>query len=123
MKKKVLIIILIGILTLGITGCEFGSKENNYSLGEQVKTELIKFKLLEGKYSYALSNTLNETYGAPKEYDEKTDKDSPFLASKGHTLVAVSFSVENLDSKSAARFFNMSLTSLMICSFFSKNLR
>ena len=97
MKKKVLIIILIGILTLGITGCELVSKEKNYSLGEQVKTELIKFKLLEGKYSYALSSTLNETYGAPKEYDEKSDKDSPFLASKGHTLVALSFSVENLD--------------------------
>ena len=97
MKKKVLIIILIGILTLGITGCELGSKEKNYSLGEQVKTELIKFKLLEGKYSYALSSTLNETYGAPKEYDEKSDKDSLFLASKGHTLVALSFSVENLD--------------------------
>ena len=70
MKKKVLIIILIGILTLGITGCELVSKEKNYSLGEQVKTELIKFKLSEGKYSYALSSTLNETYGAPKEYDE-----------------------------------------------------
>lgn len=117
MKKKILLSLLIVISIFAITGCgKDGDSSNtkNYSLGDVVETDILKFKLIAGEYTYALVNTNNDDFASPKEYDASTDNRNPYVASKGHTYAAFTFYVENLD-RSSVEFggsFNSNFTSV-----------
>ena len=63
-----------------------------YSLGDTVSTDILSFQLISSEFTYALDSA-----GNPKEYNEQEDKNNTRVASKGHTLVAFTFLVENKD--------------------------
>ena len=94
MKKKILLSLLIVAILFTITGCSFGK---SYKLGDAVETDIMKVKLLAGKYTYALNNVYDDDYATPKEYDPERDQRNIFVAAKGHTYAAFTFYVENLD--------------------------
>lgn len=71
-----------------------------YALGETVSTDIVEFTLNEGQLAIALNNTINDSYFLPKEYDATSDARNPFVAAKGHTLVAFTFTVKNTDRAS-----------------------
>lgn len=102
MKKKILLIILIIVGVFTITGCGNNSKNTSKenTLGDTVKTDRISFKLIASKYTYALVNSNNDEFATPKEYDANEDNNNPYVASKGHTLAAFTFCLENLDRAS-----------------------
>lgn len=66
--------------------------EEYYSLGDTVSTDILSFQLISSEFTYALDSA-----GNPKEYNEQEDKNNTRVASKGHTLVAFTFLVENKD--------------------------
>lgn len=114
-KKTYKAILLIGLIViLAITasclaGCS-GEKEQTYSVGETVETDTAVLTLDRAELAIALENSGAATvgYGAdglakddyfmPTEYDP-ADK-NPFVAQKGHTLVSMTFTIENLDRTS-----------------------
>lgn len=98
MKRKILNLLILGILIIGLTGCgKNWESAKKYTLGKSVETDIASFKLLAGKFTYALVRTNNDDLGTAKEFDATEDDKSPYVASKGHTLVAITFYVENLD--------------------------
>lgn len=106
--KKILSIVLSAAI---LAGCSSGgtassltnssAKQNveskQYSLGDTVETDIARFQLIAAKYSYALENVVDNHYGEPKEYDASTDSRNPYVASKGDTLAAFTFCLEDLD--------------------------
>ena len=108
MKKKILFILTLLFVLVGIVGC--GDKKNTdeekkdekkyYSLGDIVETDIARFQLHAGQFAYALENSVNNNYALPKEYDPADELNNPYVAAKGHTLVAFTFYIENLDRAS-----------------------
>ena len=101
MKKTIYLVLLLPILIL-ITGCEGlpflnGDPKETHKLGDVVKTDIAKFKLLDSKYTYALNNSIGNELGKAKEYNADSDSSNPYVAAKGNTLVAITFSLENND--------------------------
>ncbi len=95
---------LIIIILFSVTGCGKEKSElssnKKYSLGESAETDVLKFKLIAGEFTYALVNTTGDEFAMPKEYDAKVDNDNPYVAAKGHTLASFTFYIENLDRSS-----------------------
>ena len=108
MKRK-LSLILIAVLALALTACggetngETAGDEDSqyYHLGDTVSTEQFQFTLDEAVFTIALSNVGDETYFSPKEYNAQTDANNPYVAPKGHTWAAFTYTVTNLDRASA----------------------
>ena len=118
--KKVLIGILALIMVLGLVGCsytpateetdtaeptettpiteEIKEPEKIYSLGDTAETDILKFTLDRAELAICLhdgtAGDFDEIY-LPKEYDASTEDFC--IAAKGHTLVAYTYIVENLD--------------------------
>jgi hypothetical protein len=97
MKKKICLVLVFILSLFIITGC--GSSET-YKIGDAVSTDIANFKLVAGEFAYALENTSGSDFAIPKEYDAKDDSNNPYVAAKGHTLVAFTFYIENLDRSS-----------------------
>ena len=81
------------------------SNENNmkmqyYNLGDTVATDIVELTLNSAEYTIALSNTIDENYFTPKNYDEIVDARNPFVASLGHTFVAFTYTINNLNRSS-----------------------
>ena len=82
------------------------------AVGETVKTDVVSFTLERAELAIALENSgaatigygadgmADDAYFMPKEYNAEEDSDNPFVASKGHTLVSMTFSASNLDRTS-----------------------
>lgn len=87
-----------------------------YIVGDSVETPLVRFTLDRAELAIALDRSMTVGVGAPadgfaggtfllpKEYDATEDADNPFVASKGHTLVSLTFTFENLDRTSVELF-------------------
>lgn len=83
-----------------------------YGVGDSVETDIVRFTLDRAELAIAVENSGAATFGPgsdglakdsyfmPKEYDPEDDANNPFVAAKGHTLVSITFSVENLDRAS-----------------------
>lgn len=71
-----------------------------HQLGETVATDIFEFTLEDGSFAIALSNMVNETRFTPKEYDPAADANNPYVAPKGHTFAAFTYTVTNLDRTS-----------------------
>ena len=71
-----------------------------HQLGESVATDIFEFTLEDGAFAIALSNVVNETRFTPKEYDPAVDSNNPYVAPKGHTFAAFTYTVTNLDRTS-----------------------
>ena len=109
-RKKFFVIVAIVIIIVAIIGGVILLNTNNessintsvsntstYKIGDSVETDIIKLKLDTAQFAIALVNTNGKEYGKVKEYDASKDSKNPFVAAKGHTLVAFTFTVENLD--------------------------
>lgn len=71
-----------------------------YQLGETVSTDIFEFTLDEAKMTIALNSIYDKNYFTPKEYDAQQDTNNPFVAPKGHTYAAFTYTVKNLDRAS-----------------------
>lgn len=71
-----------------------------YKLGETVETDILRITLNTAKLTIAVENTYGSDYFLPKEYDIQDDANNPFVAAKGHSLVAITYTAENLDRTS-----------------------
>lgn len=72
-----------------------------YTLGETVETDIVAFMLDYAEFAIALYDWHDQTnINLPKEYNAEEDKDNLNVASKGHTLVSVEMTIENLDRTS-----------------------
>lgn len=98
MRKRI-IALLVVVLTVTSFLCACGSGGNNpgVSLGETVGTDICELTLNRADLTIALDNTNNLNYFTPKEYDAANDNDNPYVAAKGHTLVAFTYTLSNLD--------------------------
>lgn len=108
-KSKLKIIIPIVIVIIAVVGivAVIGTKGNNtedksstsqeptncYHIGETVKTDIAELTLNSSELTIALSNTINEDYGTPKEYNAQTDNNNPLVAKTGHTFAYADFTI------------------------------
>lgn len=73
-------------------------EENQYyQLGTTVSTDILAFTLNDAAMAIALSDTPDDHYCAPKEYNAEEDTDNPYVAPKGHTYAAFTYTIGNLD--------------------------
>lgn len=101
MKKKIILSLFVFLSLFMITGCgKDGNSSEKHSLGDTVKTDIVSFKLVTGKFTYALVNTNGDEFATPKEYNAEQDNKNPYVAAKGHTLASFTFYLENLDRSS-----------------------
>lgn len=106
---------IIGAATLMfcLMGCAGNAgSSKTYSIGETVETDIVSFTLDRAELTIALGNSqgigslqaadgpAGGDFFLPKEYDAADDTDNPFVAPKGHTLVSLTFSADNLDRQS-----------------------
>ena len=85
-------------MCFALTAC--GGSTTYYNLGDTVSTDLFEFTLDDADFAIALNNVFsksNDNYYLPKEYDPKADAQNPFVAPKGHTLIALTYTVKSLD--------------------------
>ena len=77
------------------------SEEQYAAVGDTVSTDIFSFTLDSAALAIALDNTVDENYFLPKEFDAQQDSDNPYVAPKGHTFAAFTYTVTNLDRASA----------------------
>ena len=82
-----------------------------YQLGDTVSTDIIEFTLDEASMTIALSSVYDENFFTAKEYDAQNDADNPYVAPKGHTYAAFTYTVTNLD-RASVKFHNGSFASV-----------
>lgn len=110
--KKLAALLLTAALALSLAACDDGSESSSpgapsadtYKLGDTVSTDIFEFTLDTAELAIALDNgkrdldgNIKDTYMMPKEYDASNDSNNPFVASKGHTFVSITYTVSNLD--------------------------
>lgn len=69
-------------------------------LGETAATDIIEVTWDKADLAIALVNTSGNEMFLPKDYDSDEDSKNPFVASKGHTFVVITYTVNNLDRSS-----------------------
>jgi len=81
----------------------------SHSVGESVETDTVRLTLDRAELAVALDRRMTVGVDAPedgyaggsfflpKEYDSEEDGKNPFVASKGHTLVSMTITIENID--------------------------
>lgn len=101
-----LTVLLLGSLPLA--GCSAQSTPS-HAIGDSVESDIMGFTLDAAEPTVAVENSGAATFGPgsdglakedyflPKEYDPEVDKDNPYVAAKGHTLVHLTFTASNLD--------------------------
>lgn len=108
MKKFIEIVLAISMC---FSFCSCGSeKVEKFAVGETLATDILEITLDSAAFATALGRTMSgkswrtavpdDDYFLPKEYDALKDADNPYVAGKGHTLVAITFTVKNIDRKS-----------------------
>lgn len=70
---------------------------NELKIGETASTDIVELTLESADLTIAVENTRGETFFLPKEYNAEKDSENPFVAAKGHTLVAITYTAKNLD--------------------------
>jgi hypothetical protein len=83
-----------------------------YQLGDTVETDILAITLDYASFAIALERSYGDDYLMPKEYDATEDAKNPYVAAKGHTLVAIEYTANNLDRTSVS--FDGSLVSQFI---------
>lgn len=104
------IVIVVIIAVMGIvefTNKDKGTRDNKteesktpeitYKIGDTVSTDIAEFTLNDSQLTIALSNTNDETYYLPKEYNAERDARNPYVASTGRTLVYIDFTLSAID--------------------------
>ena len=109
-KKKILFLLLMSMTCSMLFAC--GSKDTQketgkqneeaeetetYALGQTVSTDIFELTLNKADLTIALENRIGNEYFIPKEYDAADDAKNPYVASKGHTLAAFTYTAANLD--------------------------
>ena len=76
---------------------------DTYKFGETVSTDLVEATLNDAAFAVALNDPGSNKLGSesnsllPKKYDSAEDGSNRFVASKGHSLVSMQFTITNLD--------------------------
>lgn len=99
--KKIMAVLLAIATCISLNACGNTSNSDYHKLGETVSTDIFEFTLNAAEFTVALSNINDEAYFTPKEYDPNADADNPHVAPVGHTYVAFSYTVENLNRASS----------------------
>lgn len=104
--KKIISLCVIFVLSLSIVACGNEKEESKeitventekYKIGDTVSTEIYEFTLKRADLTIACSNSNDETYLLPKEYDASDDSNNPFVAPMGTTIISLEFDIKNLD--------------------------
>lgn len=94
--------------TLFLAGCS-SPQEPTCAVGDTVESDVMSFTLDAAQPTIAVENSGAATFGPgsdgltvegyfmPREYDPEGDKDNPYVAAKGHTLIHLTFTAANLD--------------------------
>ncbi len=90
--RKTVSVFLVCLLVLSICAC--GNNGGAYSIGQTVSTDIIDLTITDAKLAIALENTESMHY-QPKTYNAASDKNNPYVASNGETLVSLSFTIKN----------------------------
>lgn len=99
--KKTIAILLAIVTCISLNACGNSSNNEYHKLGETVSTDIFEFTLNAAEFTVALSSICDETYFTPKEYEPDADADNPYVAPVGHTYVAFSYTVKNLNRASS----------------------
>ncbi len=99
--KKTIAILLAIVTCISLNACGNSSNNEYHKLGETVSTDIFEFTLNAAEFTVALSSVYDEAYFTPKEYEPDADADNPYVAPVGHTYVAFSYTVKNLDRASS----------------------
>ena len=70
------------------------------ALGQTGGTDIVSVTLDWAELAIALENTWGDDYYTAKTYHAQEDAKNPFVAAKGHTLVAFMYTISNLDRAS-----------------------
>ena len=114
MKKRLIYLFCTIVFCGSLLLCACDDKSataTNYSLGETVQTDIVKFTLSNAELAIKLNtistgtleeiksgNTkISDDYFTADEYNADEDLGKAYVASKGHTYVVIEFCIENLD--------------------------
>ncbi len=86
--------------SVGVTSEESINDTMSFALNTTVSTDRVDFTLEKAEFTIACSNTVDDNYLLPKEYDAANDNSNPHVASVGKTLVALTFTITNRDRTS-----------------------
>ena len=86
--------------SVGDTGEDSNNDTMAVALNTTVTTDRVDFTLEKAQFTIACSNTVDDNYLLPKEYDAANDNSNPHVASVGKTLVALTFTITNRDRTS-----------------------
>jgi hypothetical protein len=110
--KKIIALILVSLLCFSVASCaNSGSDSTCYKLGDTVSTDIFEFTLNAAEFTLALNNIHGDDFYTPKEYDPQDDGDNPYVAPIGHTYVAFSYTVTNLN-RASSEFHNGSFATV-----------
>lgn len=115
--KRVITILAMAALLLSMTACSSGNgndtptsggtttpkpevETQQLALGETAATDIIEITLDKADLAIALENEYGNEHFLPKDYKADEDSKNPFVAAKGHTLVAITYTANNLDRSS-----------------------
>ena len=77
-----------------------GDTGKTLALGQSGGTDIVSVTLDWAELAIALENTWGDDYYTAKTYNAQEDAKNPFVAAKGHTLVAFMYTISNLDRAS-----------------------
>ena len=90
---------------------ETNENVETYKIGDSVETDILKVTLINAELTIKMNSSgtatyeemkkgishIGEDYFTADEYNPDEDKRAAYVASKGHTFVAIEYKVENLD--------------------------
>ena len=101
--KKIITYLLTVAMCISVCSCgkkeQGGAESAKNKIGDTVATDILELTLDDAQFTVAVSNS-SKNWGEPKEYNATDDAKNPYVAAKGHTLVYVSFTLNNLDRDS-----------------------
>lgn len=103
MRKKRSLLLFMCVMSFMLFACGSNETEKEtekkeaYVLGQIVSTDIFELTLDKADLTIAVENTNGDNFYTPKAYDATEDARNPYVASKGHTLVAFTYTVTNLD--------------------------
>lgn len=98
--RKIVAFAMALTMVITISACGAQKSDTIYHVGDTVSTDVVEFTLDNAALALALENTMDESYGLPKDYDATEDAQNPYVAPTGTTFAAYGYTLKNLDRSS-----------------------